>query len=287
MAYNTQNILTDLGTKPIPQYYNPTTDAYEALEGAGGASRVLLWDATGSTPLLTQTNAGYVQANDGAIATLGNTADTAVVDPTLSASEVALLKGLMKQLQGGGTGAAPVSLTGSNVINIQATNGGSVFSSSGSDAQSDNASLITLAKPQLYNGTSWDRVRNNTQGTLFASAARTATVSSPTQTNYNARGVQVIVNVTAVSGTGGLIVSIRGIDPISGSYYRLNVDPATITATGLYVYELYPGSTTAMSGALPNVTQRSSGVLPRTWYGSVFANDSSSYTYSVSYSLIN
>lgn len=114
MAYNTQNILTDLGTKPIAQYYNPTTDVYEALEGAGGASRVLLWDATGSTPLLTQTNAGYIQANDGAIATLGSTADTAVVDPTLSASEVALLKGLMKQLQGTGTGATPVSLTGSN-----------------------------------------------------------------------------------------------------------------------------------------------------------------------------
>ncbi len=39
---------------------------------------------------------------------------TAVTDPGLSASQIALLKGLLKQLQGTGTGAAPVTLNGRN-----------------------------------------------------------------------------------------------------------------------------------------------------------------------------
>lgn len=51
--------------------------------------------------------------NDGAIVTQGAKADTAVIDPTLSASEMAILKGLLKQLQGAGTGATPVTVTGS------------------------------------------------------------------------------------------------------------------------------------------------------------------------------
>lgn len=46
---------------------------------------------------------------DGDNETLGTKADEAVTDPTLSASEIAILKGLMKQLQGTGTGALPVS----------------------------------------------------------------------------------------------------------------------------------------------------------------------------------
>ena len=37
----------------------------------------------------------------------------AVTDPTASATLIALLKGLLKQLQGTGTGAAPVQLSGS------------------------------------------------------------------------------------------------------------------------------------------------------------------------------
>ncbi len=52
-------------------------------------------------------------AADGGLATLGAKADAAVVDPALSASEIALLKGLLKQLQGTGSGSAPVTLNGS------------------------------------------------------------------------------------------------------------------------------------------------------------------------------
>jgi hypothetical protein len=56
-----------------------------------------------------------VTADDNTIAGLGALAAAAVTDPAASASVIALLKGMLKQLQGTGTGAAPVQLTGSKV----------------------------------------------------------------------------------------------------------------------------------------------------------------------------
>ena len=41
MPENTKRIKGDAQGKPIPQYYNPDTDLYEALEGADGASKVM------------------------------------------------------------------------------------------------------------------------------------------------------------------------------------------------------------------------------------------------------
>ncbi len=39
MSYNTKNLLTDGDGKPIPQYYNPTTDEFEPLYGENNATR--------------------------------------------------------------------------------------------------------------------------------------------------------------------------------------------------------------------------------------------------------
>lgn len=66
--------------------------------------------------MLGQASANPVSVQDTAMAALiGALAATAVTDPTASASNIALLKGLLKQLQGSGSGAAPVSLSGSIV----------------------------------------------------------------------------------------------------------------------------------------------------------------------------
>ena len=50
---------------------------------------------------------------DGALTTLGLEADTASTDPTATATAMSFVKGLLKQLQGTGTGSVPASLTGS------------------------------------------------------------------------------------------------------------------------------------------------------------------------------
>jgi len=137
--------------------------------------------------------------------------------------------------------------------------------------------------PYLYNGTTFDIQQANTQGTLLASAARTATTLSANQINYNGKGVIFTLNITAASGTGGLTIVLHGVDPISGLNYDLNTAAAAITAQGEYAFVFYPGA----SGTSTYIKQTNSIVLPRTWNIGVGAGDSSSYTYSVGYQLIN
>lgn len=136
---------------------------------------------------------------------------------------------------------------------------------------------------QAYNNTTWDRWRNNTQGTLLASAPRTAITASPVQTNYNARGVLIHLYVSAASGTGGLTLRIAGYDPVTGFTMYLNSTPTAITATGISGYMLYPG---IALGTTVNMNQVIGVALPRTWKVDVFHGDTSSYTYSVGFSLI-
>ncbi|MEN6391078.1 MAG: hypothetical protein ABFD04_11735 [Syntrophomonas sp.] len=114
MAWDTQEILRSFGA-PVPQYYNPTTDKYEVLQGVNGAARHILYGADGN-PVSVVSNKLAVRASE-IEAILGTTNDTAVIDPTLTASEIALLKGLLKQMRGEGTAgkSMPVQLTGSNM----------------------------------------------------------------------------------------------------------------------------------------------------------------------------
>lgn len=146
------------------------------------------------------------------------------------------------------------------------------------------ATGLLAAAGLRWNGASWDRERGNLEGTLLASAARTATTTGSAQTNYNARGAMLILNVSAASGTGGLTVTFLATDPVSGAQFLLNANPTAVTGTGTYVYELYPGASTA--GPTGAVAQRTAGILPRTWTVKVFHGDASSYTYSVGYELI-
>lgn len=48
MAYNTKPIVTDVDGNPVSQYYNPTTDQYEPVEGSGGGNKVVLYNADGT-----------------------------------------------------------------------------------------------------------------------------------------------------------------------------------------------------------------------------------------------
>lgn len=48
MAYNTAPIARNDLNEPLPQYYNPTTDAYEVIQGRNGASRVELYGPDGN-----------------------------------------------------------------------------------------------------------------------------------------------------------------------------------------------------------------------------------------------
>jgi hypothetical protein len=133
---------------------------------------------------------------------------------------------------------------------------------------------LVYARPALWNGSGHDLQRGNTEGTLLASAARTATTNSANQTNHNARGVILRLLVTAV-GTGDLRVRIY--DAFTGAYTLHTFGP--VTGDSLFV--IYPGVTEDTSGA-----SRVSRPLPRTWSASVVKSDASSWTYRLDYSLI-
>jgi len=149
-----------------------------------------------------------------------------------------------------------------------------------------NDGATTAPSPQmLYNGATYDIQRNNIQGTLLASAARTATTMSANQTNYNARGLHVTLDISVASGTGGLQIRAQGIDIASGNFYSLNGAPTAIVATGTYDYEFYPGVSGVVAGS-NNVNGRSSTSLPRIWRLTVTHGDASSYTYSVGFSYV-
>jgi len=90
--------------------------------------------------------------------------------------------------------------------------------------------------------------------------------SSSDQTNYNARGVVLFINITAVSGTfatgEGLKIIMRGKDLISGKYVWLAYTDA-FTSTGMRILLVYPGATDTQG--IPAVYVNDIP-LPRTWH---------------------
>lgn len=48
MAYNTKSIIKDVNDKPVPQYFNPTTDQYEVINGKNGKYGVIFIDSSGN-----------------------------------------------------------------------------------------------------------------------------------------------------------------------------------------------------------------------------------------------
>lgn len=112
---------------------------------------------------------------------------------------------------------------------------------------------------------------------LLPSGARTVQQLLPDLVLPGAKRITLFLNVTVASGTGGLIVTVQGKDPVSGTYYDLNAAPTAVIATGLKVYELGPGLGSASGG----VTQSTNRLLPKKFRVKVAVGDASSYTYSL------
>lgn len=131
-----------------------------------------------------------------------------------------------------------------------------------------------------FNGATWDRWRNNTEGTALASAARTATTLSALLTNHNARGVLLHFEISAVPGGDTVTLVVKSRDPVTGGI-RTHATDAAVSAVSSRQILVYPGA----SGATDIETIR--GVpIPRTWYVEIIHSGVGSFTYSVGYSLI-
>lgn len=138
--------------------------------------------------------------------------------------------------------------------------------------------------PRLADGVGgYSDESGNTEFTILTSAARTALATSANIPNPNLRGLVVFLDVTAVGGTGGLTLEVRGIDPLTTKQVNLLSASTPVTATGTYLYVVSPGASVP-AGA--NVIQASALPLPRTVRVRVNPADASSYTYSVSGALV-
>jgi len=111
-----------------------------------------------------------------------------------------------------------------------------------------------------YNGTGFDRRRNNvdfTSSAVVVNGASAQTLNGPAQTNFNHKGVQLGLNVTQISASTSITFTIQGQDAVSGAWYSI-LSSAAISTVSFARLTVYPGVTTAANAA-------ANDVLPRTW----------------------
>lgn len=137
-----------------------------------------------------------------------------------------------------------------------------------------------LANLLGFNGSTWDRWRNNAEVALLASAARTATTGFGEQTNYNAPGILLMVEVSSNPG-GGETLRVEAAQRGPGGN-QLTIGTATASTFGggggPQSLLIYPGTTV---GATANGSAIVNSAIPRRWAGQVVHSGAGSWTYSV------
>ncbi len=127
--------------------------------------------------------------------------------------------------------------------------------------------------------------KTTTIGTALTSNARTVTTTSATIDANGARGIIAYINVTAASGTGGLVLRVGAVDPVTLATNPIASLNVTLLTTGLRAFSIYPGN--GGSSVAAWLFAGTAGVpLPSKFNLSVTHADASSYTYSVTYELI-
>lgn len=109
--------------------------------------------------------------------------------------------------------------------------------------------------------------------TLLSSAPRATTTNTTDQNNFNKRGLHLYLAITNVPGGGEtLTLTLQG-KTAGGVYYDLLIS-SLITATGTYIFKLYPSLT-------PVAAQVANDALPKTWRVSMVHSSTGSWTYTL------
>lgn len=178
-----------------------------------------------------------------------------------------LTDGLRADLQLDTRGNLSVQL---NIGNSSSIVGGS----SPADSQTNSfTGLYSNAFSAAFNESTWDRLRGNTTAALIAAGTIT-TQTNKVITNYNARYLEIVLNVTAATSTPTATVAISG-TTASGFPFPI-LTGAAIVSTGVVVYRVGPGLT-----ALTNLTVND--LVPRNIL--VTVTITGSVTYGVDYVL--
>jgi hypothetical protein len=76
--------------------------------------------------------------------------------------------------------------------------------------------------------------------TVYASAARTATPTAATAQTGRYNYLRVVLDMTAVTATGTVTLTIDGLDPVSGKYVNL-LTGAALSAVATTAFIIGPG----------------------------------------------
>lgn len=118
----------------------------------------------------------------------------------------------------------------------------------------------------------------NKQLVVFPSVSRTASPNADQQANRFYRGVDIIIDITAVPGGDTVTFNVEGLDPASGKWYSI-LSSTALVGIGTTVLRIYP-SLTAAANATAN------SVLPCAWRVRPSHSGSGAFVYSVGANLM-
>jgi hypothetical protein len=143
----------------------------------------------------------------------------------------------------------------------------------------------------LYNGSTWERARGTVSQSGLLSGASSASRNTGNGLNYNHRGVQILLDVTATPNNAETLqIVLQGQDPTSAKF----MDLATFTAltasalgaaptTETYCYTVYPGA----AETIANPKHEVQGLpIPRTFRVRAVHSAGGSWTYTVSWTVL-
>lgn len=132
-----------------------------------------------------------------------------------------------------------------------------------------------------YNGTSWDRVRNNHELTMVPQGIRTAQVVSQIFTNYSGRGV--ILQIRVISAPEAETLEIRLGFNIGGvnSFTIAKFDP--VDSAGNHTLIAYPG---ASMTPVSTYVQSYAVAVPRKFWTSIIPSGVGEWEYEITAALI-
>jgi len=139
--------------------------------------------------------------------------------------------------------------------------------------------VISYSKTLGFNGTSYDRWRNNFSESILASAARTATIISSTFTNFNARSMIVELNITAAPTVETLTFAVQYRSPVATTDFLTYGATSADADTGKHIVIIDPSG----GADVPNAQQTVRSDIPagQSYRVVVTHSASGSWTYSV------
>lgn len=240
----------------------------------GGVTQSGTWtvqpgNTANTTPWLAKLHDGTTAFKVAPASTAAATADPAVVVSFAGANSATKI--------GDGTNNAKVVAASSPAAFVDAAlvvdvrPGGALLTAQATLADAlANVSLGRLATlNSLYNGTTWDLQRGmGGNATTGDAGAKTVTGNGATQTNVGNKGVSIVLNMGAVTGTTPtFVLKVQGSADGGTTWYDVpGATTASLVATGVWGITVYPGSPT-VAGTTTSITGTAScgQPLPRTW----------------------